>query len=102
MKFILLNILTVVTIKREDRVESRYLIYVNGHFEVLYFYRGNYYFITKETKDSITLTLAYLYAPDQVKLYIPRDQYEIGVSRYVFNDRCFAVKNDYSLTEVEG
>lgn len=102
MKFILLEIPTVVTIKRKELVKSKYLVYVNGHFNLLYYYKGNYYVITSETKTSVTLELAYLSAPEQVTLYVPREQYEINIRRYVFNDTVFSINSDYSLSIIEG
>lgn len=102
MKFILLDIQTVVTIKRKALVKSKYLVYVNGHLDLLYCYKGNYYVITSETKTTVTLELAYLSVPDQVTLFMPREQYEIGISRYVFNDTIFSVNSDYSLSKIEG
>ena len=100
MKFILLDIPTSVTVKRKELVASKYLVYTNDHLEVLFNYNGNYYIITSETNNKATLELAYLKHPDQVTLYAPRDQYEIGINRYVFNDTVFSINSDYSLTEV--
>ena len=102
MKFILLEIPTVVTIKRKELVKSKYLVYVNGHFNLLYYYKSNYYVITSETKTSVTLELAYLSVPEQVTLYVPREQYEINIRRYVFNDTVFSINSDYSLSIIEG
>lgn len=102
MKFILLDIPTVVTIKRKELVKSKYMVYIKEHFNLLYYYKGNYYVITSETKTSVTLELAYLSVPEQVTLYVPREQYEIGVRRYIFNDTVFSINADYSLSSIEG
>lgn len=102
MKFILLDIPTVLTIKRKELVKSKYMVYIKGHFELLFSYKGNYYVITSETKTSVTLELAYLSVPEQVTLYAPREQYEINIRRYIFNDTVFSINSDYSLSNIEG